>query len=266
MRTEQPKCQKALSRAVLACRFETWRDRLDPKSRALAIVHAASSAGRRSLASEWLVTTPFGVRTTIPDPHYRLALRKRLDLPVSSGGDRCRVPRRLPGPVDVRRPVECCGTLLAPHADHAQACARAMRTARHDRIADLCAAFHREAGHKAHRETEVPGVPSSTQKGPIRADVLVRAAAPATWECTEVKVRHVFHSNGELALADAGQVDAMLEAQEAAVHAYYRPVGVRPWVFTSLDRPGSGFCTDLRRLARLRLRRADVGRAVSQPS
>jgi hypothetical protein len=94
----------------------------------------------------------------------------------------------------------------------------------------------------------------------------VRAAPPATWECAEVKVRHVFKSDGDLALPSADGVDAMLRRVEAEIHAHYRPVKVRPWVMTSLGRPGEGLCTDIRRLARLRLRRPDVSRAVSVPS
>jgi hypothetical protein len=82
----------------------------------------------------------------------------------------------------------------------------------------------------------------------------------------EVKVRHVFKSDGDLALPSADGVDAMLRRVEADVHAHYRPVRVRPWVMTSLGRPGEGFSADIRRLARLRLQRSDVSRAVSIPS
>jgi hypothetical protein len=82
----------------------------------------------------------------------------------------------------------------------------------------------------------------------------------------EVKVRHVFKSDGDLALPRADGVDDMLRRVEAEVHAHYRPVRVRPWVMTSLGRPGQGMCSDIRRLARLRLQRPDVNRAVSVPS
>ena len=58
----------------------------------------------------------------------------------------------------------------------------------------------------------------------------------------------------------------MLRAEEARVHAYYRPVKVRTWVVTTLGRPGEALCADLRRLARERLQRADVRAAVSLPS
>ena len=67
-----------------------------------------------------------------------------------------------------------------PHADHAQSCAIRARNLRHDAIADLCAAIYQEAGHAAHRETDVPGVLTQTKNEPIRADVLVRARAPGT--------------------------------------------------------------------------------------
>eukprot|EP00666_Eupelagonemidae_sp_cell4sb_P017798 gene17798-biopygen41443 len=274
LQREQPKCQKLLSRAVLAQQFAVWKDSLGPRSRALAVLHAASSEGRRPLASEWLVTAPFGARTTIPDAHYRIAIRKRLDMPICNRGDACRVQKgmgrlnpsgggmRIRGPRSHGHP---CGAFLMPHADHAQACAMGARASRHDAIADLCASIHQEAGHSAHRETEVPGV-LSKQNHPIRADVLVRARAPATWECAEIKVRHCFNSDGDVAISDAADLDAELRSTEAAVHAHYRPVKVRPWVMTSLGRPGEGFCADLRRLARLRLRRDDVARAVSLPS
>ena len=79
-------------------------------------------------------------------------------------------------------------------------------------------------------------------------------------------VRHVFRSDGDLAIPRADGVDAMLRSVEAAVHAHYRPVRVRPWVLTSLGRPGQGLSSDIRRLARLRLQRLDVSRAVSVPS
>ncbi len=133
-------------------------------------------------------------------------------------------------------------------------------------MADLCAAFNREAGHIAHTETEVPGILSSTKKESIRADVLVRATAPGTWGAAEVKVRHIFKGTGELVFAEAAQVDGMLKAVEAEAHRHYHPVQVRPWVFTSFGRPGAEMCADLRRLARLRLRRTDVARAVSVQS
>ncbi len=267
--SEQPKCQKALSRAVLARRFEAWRDTLDPKSRALGILYGASSDGRRSLASAWLVTTPFGPRTTIPDQAFRLAIRKRLGMPLGNRQDLCRVQKggRPPGG-DPRRPEQRrpCGKALLPHADHAQGCARQEIQDRHDGLEEMCAAINREAGHIAHTETEVPGVLSSTKKEPIRADVLVREAAPGTWRCTEVKVRHTFKGTGELAFQDAAQTDEMLRATEAEAHAHYRPAQVCPWVVTSFGRPGVEMCSDIRRLARLRLRQPDVARAVSVQS
>eukprot|EP00664_Eupelagonemidae_sp_cell27_P005265 gene5265-5617_t len=39
---------------------------------------------------------------------------------------------------------------MLPHADHAQSCAKLARINRHDAIAALNAAFHREAGDRAH--------------------------------------------------------------------------------------------------------------------
>ena len=120
--------------------------------------------------------------------------------------------------------------------------------------------------HIAHTETEVPGVLSTSKKEPIRADVLVRQRAPGTWECAEIKVRHMFKGTGELALTDADQVDEVLRARERDAHRNYQPVQVRPWIFTSFGRPGEEMCADLRRLARLRLRRPDVARAVSVQS
>ena len=117
--------------------------------------------------------------------------------------------------------------------------------------------------HICHTETEVPGVPSSTNKEPIRADVLVREMAPGSWTAAEIKVRHLFKGTGELAIAQAAQVDGMLRAVEAKAHAHYRPAQVRPWAMTSLGRPGEEMSNDLRRLARLRLRRPDLSRAVS---
>ena len=128
----------------------------------------------------------------------------------------------------------------------------------------MCAAINREAGLIAHTETEVPGVLSSTQsQEPIRADVLVRDEAPGTWSCTEVKVRHPFKGTGDLAFADASQTDEVLRALEVKAHAHYRPVQARPWVMSSLGRPGDEMCADLRRLARMRLRRGCSGGGLS---
>ena len=61
-------------------------------------------------------------------------------------------------------------------------------------------------------------------------------------------------------------MDALLRAEEAAVHRHYRPVRVHPWVLTSLGRPGEGMCADIRRLARRRMQLRDVRNAVSLPS
>eukprot|EP00660_Eupelagonema_oceanica_P019412 gene19412-biopygen17408 len=156
--------------------------------------------------------------------------------------------------------------MLFADADHAQGCARREIHERHDGVRDLCAAIHREAGHAVQTETEVPGVLSISKKEPIRADVLVREAPPATWSCAEIKVRHLFRGDGDLSIPRADQVDEMLVARECDVYAKYRPVRVRPWVFTTYGRPGEAVAQDLRRLARLRLRRSDACRAVSAPS
>ena len=270
LRQERIKCQKQLSRAVLARKHELWTSTLDADSREYAILCAASGEGRRPLASEWLVAMPVGARTAIPDESYQLAIRKRLDIPVCRRGDACRVPlgvRRRGRPEDPRKPPgRTCGAFLMPHADHAQSCAKHARNLRHDGIADLCAAIYQEAGHTAHRETDVPGVQSTTQKEPIRADVLVRERAPGSWACAEVKVRHCFHGDGDLVLSRASDIDDMLRAEEAGVHAHYRPTRVRPWVLTSLGRPGEAMCADIRRLARRRMQLRDVRDAVSLPS
>ena len=81
-----------------------------------------------------------------------------------------------------------------------------------------------------------------------------------------MKVRHFFDSDGQCRLRDACQVDAALAAEEAKVREHYSPVVVRPWVVTSLGRPGDAMCADIRRLARRRLGLGDVRRAVSVPS
>eukprot|EP00660_Eupelagonema_oceanica_P019242 gene19242-biopygen33614 len=191
LRTEQARCQKALSRAVLAREHARWKATLDPSSRALVVLGMASGEGRRPLASEWLLTAPFNARTALPDTEYQVAIRLRLDMPLCDRGDPCRVQKGVRPRAREAVPTlgrECAASLL-PHADHAQACATWARDVRHDGVADMCAAIYREAGLPAHRETEVPGVLSSTQKQPIRADVIARARAPATWQCAEVKIR-----------------------------------------------------------------------------
>eukprot|EP00660_Eupelagonema_oceanica_P019404 gene19404-biopygen4866 len=268
LQTERPRCQKALSRAVLAREHARWKGTLDTDARALVLLHMASGEGRRPLASEWLFTPPFNARTVLADDDYRVAIRLRLDMPLCERGDPCRVQRGTrPRRRDARPvPGRPCGASLLPNADHAQACATWARDERHDSVADLCAAFYREAGLPAHRETDVPGVLSKTKKQTIRADVLARARAPATWQCAEIKIRHFFTGDGDAAVAAAADIDPALRAVEAAVHRHYEPVSVRPWVLTSLGRPGEGLCGDLRRLARLRLQLPDVSAAVSVPS
>ena len=98
------------------------------------------------------------------------------------------------------------------------------------------------------------------------ADVLVRGRAPAAWECAEVKVRHLFNHDGDPKLTTAAHVDEYLRAEEAGIHQKYSPVRVRPWVMSTPGRAGEGMAGDLRRLARQRLQRHDVRRAVSPPS
>eukprot|EP00660_Eupelagonema_oceanica_P019076 gene19076-biopygen22385 len=266
MQNEQARCQKTLSRAVLAREHARWKGSLDPASRALVVLNMASGEGRRPLASEWLLTPPFNARTTLPDTEYQVAVRLRLDVPLCDRGDPCKVLKGAPPRQRNLGVGRSCGAPLLPNADHAQACATRARDERHDAVADMCAAIYREAGLPAHRETEVPGVLSSTKKQPIRADVLARARAPATWQCAEVKVRHFFTGDGDPSITNADDIDAVLRAQEARVHGYYGAVPVRPWVITSLGRPGEGLCGDLRRLARQRLQRPDVSSAVSLPS
>ncbi len=269
---ERPKCQKHLSRAVLAHKLALWKGSLEPRSRALTILHAASSEGRRPLASEWLVTAPFNERTTISDQIYQMGVCKRLDVPVCVRGEPCHVQRGTRGQPRGERGGahrsggHPCGRQMMPDADHAQACAMLARTRRHDGVADLCAAIYQEAGYPAHRETEVPGVRTHKKKEPIVADVLVRGRVPAAWECAEVKVRHLFDHDGDPKLSTAAHLDEYLRAEEATIHRKYSPVHVRPWVLSSLGRPGEGLAGDLRRLARVRLQRLDVRRAVSLPS
>ncbi len=190
-------------------------------------------------------------------------------MPLADRDDPCKVQKGGAQPGDDPRrprPRHPCGKPLLQHADHAQGCARQEIHDRHRDIADLCAAINREAGHVTHTEVEVPGVLSSTKKEPIRADVLVRESAPGTWACAEVKVRHLFKGTGDLAITDATHTDEVLRALETQAHAYYRPVQVRPWILTSLGRPGAELCADLQRLARLHLKRPDVSRAVSVQS
>eukprot|EP00661_Eupelagonemidae_sp_cell13_P019036 gene19036-biopygen6955 len=62
------------------------------------------------------------------------------------------------------------------------------------------------------------------------------------------------------------RVDAALATTEMDVRAKYAPTVVRPWVLSSLGRPGEAMCADLRRLARRRLALPDAQRAVSPPS
>ena len=161
LQQERAKAQKLLSRARLRHKYLLWRGTLDPASRALAILHMASSEERRPLASEWLTTAPFNDRTTLPDAIYRTAIRKRLDIPVSDHGEGCRVlvPTHLAYPTH-----RACGKPLKPHADHAQRCARSEIQERHNGVADVCAAFNREARHVVHTAAEVPGILSSTKK------------------------------------------------------------------------------------------------------
>ncbi len=79
-------------------------------------------------------------------------------------------------------------------------------------------------------------------------------------------MRHAWTTKGDLQIANADQWDNFLASQEDAVRVKYDPIRVRPWVFSTLGRPGEQFCSDLRRLVRERLNRADARRAVSRES
>ena len=133
-------------------------------------------------------------------------------------------------------------------------------------MADLNAQYHHEAGNRAWREAAVPEATKTSKDKPIRADVLVRRGPIDPAECTEVKLRHPFKSDGALQISSANNWDNYLLAEEHAITRKYSPVRVRPWVFSTLGRPGEQFCTDLRRLARERLGRQDAQRAVSRDS
>jgi hypothetical protein len=254
---ERPRLQKALSRAAARARLESWTSTLAPGSRPLAILAAASSDGRRCLASEWAVTPPYCPSTTIPDSNYVVAVRCRLGIAVASGG-RCQVRPRRGGGV--------CGKVLAGHADHCRSCAKAARLHHHNSICDLYAAIHRECGNRAWREVIVPEAKPTKNNQPIRSDVLVRGGAMDPKEYGEVKVRHPWSESGELRFAAASGTDAWLAAVEAEVSTKYAPARVRPWVFTTLGRPGALVCADLRRLSRQRLTRPDAVQAVSHAS
>ncbi len=252
---ERPKLQKELSRAVAAKRFSEWKEGMDPKCRAAGILAAASAEGRRPLASEWLVTTPCTKTQEVPDENYRLLIKLRLGLPVTLHGEPCRVQTQ-----------SQCRHQLTSYADHAFACAKAARQATHDSVADLNAAFHREAGHRAWREAAVPEARSRIKNKPIRADVLTRRGPTDPAECTDVKLRHTWTTQGELQITRADDWDNYIAAEEDRIQRKYNPVRVRPWVFSTLGRPGEQFCSDLRRLTRERLGRCDARRAVSSAS
>ncbi len=253
---ERPKLQKELSRAVAAKKHTEWLDRLDPKCRAAGILAAASAEGRRPLASEWLVSVPCTQTQQIPDNNYRVLIKVRLGIPITLDGEKCRV----------QMTHGQCRRQLAEHADHAFACAKAARQSTHDGAADLSAAFHREAGHRAWREASVPEARSRIKNKPIRADVLTRRGPTDPAECTEVKIRHAWTSKGDLQITRADQWDNYIAAEEDSVKLKYDPVRVRPWVFSTLGRPGEQFCSDIRRLVRERLDKSDARRAVSRDS
>ncbi len=233
-----------------------WQRTLDPKSRTAGILASASAEGRRPLASEWLTSTPSSKTQVIPDVNFRLLIKVRLGIPPSPHGEQCRV----------RLKDHQCRSELTALADHAFACAKAARQATHDSAADLNAAYHREAGNRAWREASVPEAQNHSTKKPIRTDVLVRRGPTDPVECTEVKLRHPWKSNGDLQISSATDWDKYLAAEEDVVKAKYCPVRVRPWVFSTLGRPGEQFCSDIRRLARERLSRPDARQAVSRES
>eukprot|EP00661_Eupelagonemidae_sp_cell13_P025315 gene25315-biopygen20968 len=255
---ERPQLQKQLSRAVCARRHLLWQQVLHPASRAAGILAGASTEGRRCLASEWLLSTPATRRQTIADNQYRIMIKVRLGIELCAHGEQCRVRAR-----DAPAP---CTKQLTSHVDHAFACAKAARQVTHDSVADLCAAFHREAGNRAWREAAVPEAHIHNKQKPIRADVLVRRGPIDPVECTEVKMRHLWHTSGDLQGTEAKDWDARLEAEERRVKEKYSPVRVKPWVFSTLGRPGDQFCIDIRRLARERLQKADARRCVSRES
>jgi hypothetical protein len=255
---ETPKIQKELSRAVAAHRHLQWKATLDDKGRAAGVLAGASAEGRRPLASEFLTCAPCTRTQTIPDVNYQILIKLRLALPVTIHGEQCKV-RTQDNPRQCNKP-------LTAAADHAFACAKAARQTTHDNVADLNAQYHHEAGNRAWREAAVPEATKTSKDKPIRADVLVRRGPIDPAECTEVKLRHPFKSDGALQISSANNWDNYLLAEEHAITRKYSPVRVRPWVFSTLGRPGEQFCTDLRRLARERLGRRDAQRAVSRDS
>ncbi len=255
---EAPKMQKELSRAAAAHNYMHWKATLDDKGRAAGILAGASAEGRRTLASEFLTSAPSTRTQTIPDENYQVLVKMRLGLPVTPHGEQCKVRTR-------DNPKQCHKPLTAT-ADHAFACAKAARQATHDHVCDLNAQFHHEAGNRAWREAAVPEASKTQKDKPIRADVLTRRGPIDPAECTEVKLRHLFRTDGALQISSADHWDNYLLAEEQKITCKYSPARVRPWVFSTLGRPGEQFCTDLRRLARERLGRADAQRMVSRES
>eukprot|EP00660_Eupelagonema_oceanica_P019785 gene19785-biopygen16644 len=146
MISEHPKCQKLLSRSVLAARFARWLETLDPRARVRGVLGGSTAEGRRPLASEWLVSAPMGAMRVIPDQHYRLLIRGRLCMPVCERGEPCQVRKTETG-------GQTCGRELLPDADHAHACARSAIQARHTVLRNRCAAINREAGNAVSIET-----------------------------------------------------------------------------------------------------------------
>ena len=102
----------------------------------------------------------------------------------------------------------------------------------------LNAAFHREAGHRAWRKASVPEAYTNTKAKPIRAGVLIRRGPIDPAECSEIKLRHTWHASADLRVADASCWDAFLGAEEQAFKTKYSPARVKPWVFSTLGRPG----------------------------
>eukprot|EP00661_Eupelagonemidae_sp_cell13_P010382 gene10382-biopygen19805 len=255
---EQPQQQKALSRAVCARRHLRWTDTLDRSCREAGILAAASSVDQRALASESLLTAPVTKRQTIADTQYRILVKLRLGIPNTTHEEQCHTRSR-------DNPAQCAQQLTA-FADHAFACAKTARQVTHDSVADLNAAFHREAGNRAWREAAVPEANIDKNESPIRADVLVRRGPVDPVECTEVKLRHPWYSSGDLRTTDARQLDGLLAAEEHMVKTKHSPVRVRSWVFTTLGRPGEQFYTDVRRLVHERLAKSDAQRVVSRES
>ena len=96
----------------------------------------------------------------------RLAMRRRLDLPVCDPRVRCGYVFRSAGRV--------CGSSLDEHGLHIGACAFAGRMLRHNLIRDKLADLARQGGFEVQRKKEVPcGVLAAEPAGHKRADLIL---------------------------------------------------------------------------------------------